>query len=234
MLKRVDAWWTVLAVDPIAIRVARRCSRWAWITPTGLTWAAHLLGLVSAVLFAFGWLIPAALLFEVRFVLDCADGKLARIRGTSSAAGALLDYVGDYLVVAANLSALAIWLVRESAIPVGLAVASPALFLAHIAAGQAAAKQAAVAGAPVQLFSESMPSGYRAFLAERRLKPLPSRIEAEHGLLFVVALVAAVMNSTAPLEIGLWAVALYFGVQTLHIARLAWDLARRQDRGAEV
>lgn len=230
VLKPIDAWWTVLAVDPLAIRLVRVVRSVPWVSPTRLTAVAHLLGLVSAVCFAAGWLVLAAAVFEVRFVIDCADGKLARAQGRSSAAGAFLDYVGDYLVVGTNVVALSIWLYRDDAIPAALATALPAVFLAHIAAGQAAARQSAAAGAPVALLSETMPGGYRSWMGRRRLKPLPSRIDAEHGLLFVLPIATALAGNTAPLAAGAWVALAYFGLQTLHITRLGWRLARQQDR----
>src|SRR2546430_5933024 len=35
--------------------------------------------------------------WQVAFCLDCADGQLARARGTSNAFGALLDQVSDFV-----------------------------------------------------------------------------------------------------------------------------------------
>lgn len=230
VLKRIDAWWTVLLVDPLAAPLARRLRDVRWVTPLGLTLAAHALGVVSAVLFAAGWLVPAAVIFEVRFVLDCADGKLARLRGATSALGAFVDYVGDYLVVGANVVALSIGGHAEGGIPAWLAIAAPAAFLAHIAAGQAAAKQEVQARTRVALFSASMPGGYRAWMARHRLKPLPSRIEMEHAMLFALPLIGGVAGATAPVTAGLWAGLVYFGVQTLHISRLGMRLAADADR----
>ncbi|MCZ2525439.1 CDP-alcohol phosphatidyltransferase family protein [Streptomyces sp. HB2AG] len=97
--KKRDAWWTVLLVDPVATPLVRFTARRArWVTPNGITWAALVLGLGAAACFAQGdwrWLLAGAALYHVSFVLDCMDGKLARLTGTGSVFGAWLDYVFD-------------------------------------------------------------------------------------------------------------------------------------------
>jgi hypothetical protein len=63
---------------------------------------AFLLGFVAAYCFAHGdypWLVAGAVVFHISFVLDCMDGKIARLKGTGSVFGAWLDYVFDRLRV---------------------------------------------------------------------------------------------------------------------------------------
>ena len=50
-----------------------------------------------ALLPGHAWLIAAAAVFELSFVLDCADGQLARLRKTASPLGHLLDFLMDEL-----------------------------------------------------------------------------------------------------------------------------------------
>src|SRR5215207_2156843 len=114
MNKPVDSWWTVIAIDPIAARLVPLLSRIRAVTPTRLTLTAFALGLASAATFAAGELALGAILFEVRFLLDCLDGKLARYRGTSSPAGAFVDVACDMLVVSLCYSALAASLVDDA------------------------------------------------------------------------------------------------------------------------
>lgn len=230
VLKRVDAWWSVLVIDPLAVRLVGLLRRFGGITPTHVTVVAHLLGFVTAALFATGWLAAAAVLFEVRFVLDCADGKLARARGTSSAAGAYLDYVGDYVVVAANVVALAMHLAWEDQIPVPLAVGLPAAFLAHIAAGQARAAEAVSTGGGDVPPKERLPERYRGWMAARRLRSLPSRIEAEHALLFALPLLADLLDDLRPLAAAAWVATAYFGYRALRITVGGYRLAVGRDR----
>ncbi len=102
--KRRDAWWTVWLVDPLASRLVWLVAPWRWVTPNRLTTLAFVLGLGSAAAFwqgTYGWLLVGALLFHLSFVLDCMDGKIARLNGTGSVFGAWLDYVFDRLRVAA-------------------------------------------------------------------------------------------------------------------------------------
>src|SRR3954465_6717559 len=98
--KRRDAWWTVWLVDPLASRLVWLVSPWRSVTPNRLTFAAFVLGLVSAACFwhqGYAWLLAGAVLFHLSFVLDCMDGKIARLNGTGSVFGAWLDYVFDRL-----------------------------------------------------------------------------------------------------------------------------------------
>jgi phosphatidylglycerophosphate synthase len=107
--KKVDAWWTVLLVDPLAVRLVRLVAPYRWITPNLLTWFATVVGLGAAVCFALGdrgWLIAGALLFHASFVLDCMDGKVARLRGIGSLFGAWFDFMFDRLRVVACTAAL--------------------------------------------------------------------------------------------------------------------------------
>jgi phosphatidylglycerophosphate synthase len=97
-----DAWWTVLLVDPLASRLVRIVAPHRRITPNILTSIATVLGLAAAACFAQQtrwWLVAGALLFHVSFVVDCMDGKIARLNGTGSLFGAWFDFVFDRLRV---------------------------------------------------------------------------------------------------------------------------------------
>jgi phosphatidylglycerophosphate synthase len=101
--KSRDAWWTVWLVDPLAARLVRLVAPYRWVTPNRLTIAAFVVGIGSAACFwqgGYGWLLLGALLFHLSFVLDCMDGKIARLNGTGSVFGTWLDYVFDRLRVA--------------------------------------------------------------------------------------------------------------------------------------
>lgn len=101
--KQRDAWWTVGLVDPLASRLVWLVQPWRSVTPNRLTTLAFAVGIVAAYCFwqaDYGWLLLGALLFHLSFVLDCMDGKIARLNGTGSAFGSWLDYVLDRLRVA--------------------------------------------------------------------------------------------------------------------------------------
>ncbi|MEV5004395.1 CDP-alcohol phosphatidyltransferase family protein [Streptomyces sp. NPDC055692] len=100
--KKRDAWWTVLLVDPVATPLVRWTAKWTRVTPNQITWAALVLGLGAAACFAQGewlWLVVGAVVYHLSFILDCMDGKLARLTGNGSEFGAWLDYVFDRIRV---------------------------------------------------------------------------------------------------------------------------------------
>ncbi|MEU6672863.1 CDP-alcohol phosphatidyltransferase family protein [Streptomyces sp. NPDC046853] len=107
--KKRDAWWTVILVDPVATPLVRWTAMRTRITPNQITWGAFLLGLVSAGFFAMGdwqWLAVGAVVYHCSFILDCMDGKVARLTGTGSVFGAWLDFVFDRIRVMACAVAL--------------------------------------------------------------------------------------------------------------------------------
>lgn len=101
--KARDAWWTVFLVDPLAGRLVVGLANRTAITPNQITWGAFLLGLGSAGCFlmadGWAWLVAGAVLYHLSFVLDCVDGKIARLKGTGTVLGGWLDYVFDRIRV---------------------------------------------------------------------------------------------------------------------------------------
>lgn len=91
-LRAVDAWWVVLVIDPIAMRIIDLVRDVRWITPNLVSLAAIGVGCISAAAFAAGRFLEGAVLFQLRFLLDCIDGKLARIRHQQSRMGWFLDH----------------------------------------------------------------------------------------------------------------------------------------------
>lgn len=107
--KKRDAWWTVFLVDPVATPLVRWTAMRTRITPNQITWAALVLGLGAAACFAMGdwkWLVVGAVVYHFSFVLDCMDGKLARLTGKGSEFGGWLDYIFDRIRVLACAVAL--------------------------------------------------------------------------------------------------------------------------------
>lgn len=96
--KKRDYWWTVLAVDPVALPVVRLLARRRWLTPDQVSFVSLAIGLAVGPVVATATragLIAGAVLFYVSFMFDCVDGKLARATGISSPKGELLDRIGD-------------------------------------------------------------------------------------------------------------------------------------------
>ena len=98
MTKKQDAWSVVLLFDPLAIPLTRKMVSWG-ATPTPITLASLALGILAAIVGAtargpvMGGL--TALGYYCSFLLDCIDGKVARLRQMTSRRGALLDLMGD-------------------------------------------------------------------------------------------------------------------------------------------
>jgi phosphatidylglycerophosphate synthase len=93
-----DAWWTVFLVDPLAARLMLPIVNRTSITPNQVSLASFAVGVAAAGAFATGdypWLVAGALLYHLSFVLDCIDGKIARLKGTGSVFGMWLDYSFD-------------------------------------------------------------------------------------------------------------------------------------------
>lgn len=86
------------------------------ITPNQVTLCAMGVCWVAATAFVAwpGWLglIVAGVLYQVSYVLDCADGQLARVRGSASILGSELDFLTDELKAYFIWAAVAIRLWR--------------------------------------------------------------------------------------------------------------------------
>src|SRR5512143_1628254 len=93
-------WFTEhVARPPAAVVVyALRGTR---ITPNQITFLSAVIAAGACVMIAllpgWAWLVAAAAVFEFSFVLDCADGQLARLRKQASPVGHLLDFLMDEL-----------------------------------------------------------------------------------------------------------------------------------------
>jgi phosphatidylglycerophosphate synthase len=108
-----DYFFTVLAVDPIALPLVRLLADKRWLTPDQVSWLSIALAIPVGLGFALGTragLVIGAAFWYVSFVFDCVDGKLARMLGTSSAKGAVLDSLGDGARRASGVIGLASYL----------------------------------------------------------------------------------------------------------------------------
>lgn len=115
--KSRDAWWTVLLVDPIASRMIVPIANHTKITPNQLSVLAFILGLGSAYSFylgTYGALVCGALLYHLSFILDCMDGKVARLKGTGTVFGMWVDYTLDRVRVIICAIALTVGQVNQT------------------------------------------------------------------------------------------------------------------------
>jgi hypothetical protein len=109
-------WFTEhIARPPAAVVVyALRGTR---VTPNQVTFASAALAAGACAMFAllpgWSWLVIAAAVFELSFVLDCADGQLARLRKMASPLGHLLDFLMDELKAMAVFGCVAVRLWQQ-------------------------------------------------------------------------------------------------------------------------
>jgi len=71
------------------------------ITPNQLTWIALLMGISGTILFMAGSanaFFAGAICLIIYDVFDCADGQLARLKGTGTLTGRIVDGFADYIV----------------------------------------------------------------------------------------------------------------------------------------
>jgi phosphatidylglycerophosphate synthase len=113
-VKERDAVWTAYAIDPLAAPLVARVRARRVVTPNRLTVGSTLVALAAAVAFAVGPLLVGAVLFQLSFLLDCMDGKLAAARGERNANGALFDVISDCIRLAACAAGLAVGLRDEA------------------------------------------------------------------------------------------------------------------------
>ena len=109
-----DIFWNRFVARPAAAVLLVPLER-APVTPNQITFASLVVFAVAAAALVAvpGWpgLALAVAVIEFSYVLDCVDGQLARMRGTSTPVGAHLDFLMDelkaFLLVAA--SAVRLW-----------------------------------------------------------------------------------------------------------------------------
>jgi phosphatidylglycerophosphate synthase len=115
--KRPDLFWnTFVARPPAAVVVALLAK--TPVTPNQITLSAFVVAFVASAMVVLlpGYLglLAAIVVFELSYVLDCADGMLARLRGIASAKGHLLDFLMDEIKAFVLLAAVAARLFLES------------------------------------------------------------------------------------------------------------------------
>ncbi len=115
--KRDVNWFTEHVARPPAAIVVYFFSK-TRITPNQVTFLSVVVAALACAMWIFlpgyEWALAAALVFEFSFVLDCADGQLARLRGIASPIGHLLDFLMDEMKAMLVIGSLAVRLWGES------------------------------------------------------------------------------------------------------------------------
>jgi phosphatidylglycerophosphate synthase len=200
------------------------------ITPNQVTFLSAIVAAGAAAMLVLlpghFWLVMAAVVYEFSFVLDCADGQLARLRKIASPAGHLLDFLMDELKAMFIFGAVAIRLWQENLDERLLVVGIAGLFC--LAAGlsltsflrrpELGAKQATEDGQPAEVGGRRGPIGLALTGVE-----MASR--------FVVHYPQYIWICAAfdRIDIYFWA---YAGVNALYLAKclatVLWRLGRFQ------
>jgi phosphatidylglycerophosphate synthase len=140
------------------------------ITPNGVTFLSFVAGIVSAWYFAQGTasaLMAGGIWFAIANVLDCSDGQLARLQGSGSPLGRLVDGVVDWAISLAIFSGMAIGVQRVTG--------DPWVWLPVTAAGLASALHAFMFDIHQQQFIATV-KGQRNFV-ERELDVIRPELE---------------------------------------------------------
>jgi phosphatidylglycerophosphate synthase len=115
--KRDINWWTEWVCRPpaAALVLALRNTR---VTPNQVTLASLVVCALSGAMLLwrddYAWVLAAVVVFEISFILDCADGQLARLRGRASVLGHLLDFLTDEIKAMMLYGCVAVHLWRFS------------------------------------------------------------------------------------------------------------------------
>ncbi len=114
--KRQDInWWTEWICRPPAAALVYLL-RDTRVTPNQISLASLVICTAAGAMFALAsghlWLALAGLVYEISFVLDCADGQLARLRKRTSVLGHLLDFLMDEIKAMLIYASVAVYLWR--------------------------------------------------------------------------------------------------------------------------
>lgn len=212
--KKRDYWWTVLFTDPIAVPGVRLLARTKWLSPDQLSVMAVLFGLCVGPAFATGTragLIAGAILFQLAFIADCMDGKLARALGTGTPKGEALDKIGDAFRRASASLGMIVYLFRADELVVdwayvfGGVYVVTAYFFFELSGGSEVRQEAWFkkegAAAPTEQ------RGLSGVLARRRLMPTPGMPDVQATAFIIGPLsgfvVPALWVATAMLLVGI-------------------------------
>ena len=97
LLKSVDTWSTVFLFDPVAIPLTKVIAR-TRITPNQISVSRLFPSVLAAVFFLSDrrdLQILGAITVYLTFLMDCVDGKLARLKQIESEFGRRIDYLCD-------------------------------------------------------------------------------------------------------------------------------------------
>ena len=114
--KRPDLFWNTYVCRPLAAVFVAGVKDTA-VTPNQITLGAFVVAAVAAAMLialpGYLGLVLAIVVYELSYVLECADGMLARWRNQQSTPGHLLDFLMDEIKAFMILAAASVRLWRE-------------------------------------------------------------------------------------------------------------------------
>jgi hypothetical protein len=118
-MREVEEALDLILYRPLALVFVRLVYK-TRLTPNGVTYLSLLSGLASAYSFAQGTASSMAwggIWYAVANILDCSDGQLARLQGSGTPLGRLVDGVVDWIVSVAIFVGLALGMQRVTGDP---------------------------------------------------------------------------------------------------------------------
>jgi phosphatidylglycerophosphate synthase len=94
----ITTWWEIIFLNRFVYRLTWILANYTRVTPNQITLASFMLCILSAYSFLYGtwsYMVFGAFLFEFSYILDCIDGRIARLKGLESRFGAYLDKTTD-------------------------------------------------------------------------------------------------------------------------------------------
>lgn len=224
--KDINLWTEWVCRPPAALIVyALRDTR---VTPNQVTFASLAVAALAGAMLVF-WpsyagLVAAIIVFEISFILDCADGQLARARGQTSRLGHLLDFLMDEIKAFLILGCVAIRLWITTGDPLYLAAGIIGMFALASGTSLTSFTRRPEYGAP-----PPTEDGQPAHIPERR-GPIGLAITAAERIARVLVhypsyiWLAAVLDR---IELYFWA---YAAVNVVYLARMLLAVASRLGR----
>ena len=206
--KYPDAWWTVVAIDPLAMRVLPHLVHRPKVTPNRISLVSFVFAVLAALAFLDERLILGAILFELRFFTDCLDGKLARIRGLSSERGAFIDNTCD-LVGTAGCYAAAGYTAFEGTSLAGIGLLAALLHVTYTWSTLQRSRLGALDPDRPRAGGQQV---------RRRFVPLPYGVEVETLTLFLLPLTTYLPGMRA----GLWLAVAFYTAAALRNLRVTF------------
>ena len=102
---RSDAYWTRWVLRPLSYPISWLFLQWGW-SANAVSYLSAVVAILGGVLLSlpyFRFQVLGAILLNLFAVLDCADGNVARITGTTGPWGAWADALGGYVAYVAAL-----------------------------------------------------------------------------------------------------------------------------------